>query len=139
MSKPLMLSIGGKVGEAPPMNPEHPPESAATSESTQVPAVPANEKSSAMTAHPASASSESSSSESISSQSLAQVYEVLKRHEETLRDLVVEVRLLYYNLSEKERQRLETRRQQFTFEVRNNFADNIRALEEAIARLRSTR
>jgi len=135
MSKPVMLSIGGKVGEAPPINPDHPMESAAaTSESAQVPEAPTNVKSASMPDESASASSEL-----FPSQSLAQIYEVLKRHEETLRDLVVEVRLLYYNLSEKERQRLETRRQQVTFEVRNNFADNIRALEEAISRLRSNR
>jgi len=134
MSKPVMLSIGGKVGEAPPMNPEHLPEPAATSESAQAPQTFANEKSASMSDHTAAASSQS-----ISSQNMAQIYEVLKRHEETLRDLVIEVRLLYFNLSEKERQRLETRRQQVTFEVRNNFADNIRALEAAIASLRANR
>ncbi len=127
MSKPLMLSIGGKVGEATPMNAEQSPAPAAPSQSAQVPHAPANDHPSSMPDH------------AISSDSLAQVCEVLKRHEETLRDLVIEVRLLYFNLSDKERQRLETRRQQVTFEVRNNFAGNIRALEEAISQLRANR
>jgi len=66
-------------------------------------------------------------------ESLAQIYQVLKRHEETLRDLVVEVRLLYHNLSEKDRQRLEAQRERTTREVRELFAGHIRLLEENIS------
>jgi hypothetical protein len=71
-------------------------------------------------------------------ESLAGVYEVLKRHEETLRDLVIEVRLLYHNLPEKEKQRLEWSRGRTTQEVSDIFANNIRSLEETIKRLRGT-
>jgi hypothetical protein len=71
-------------------------------------------------------------------ESLVRVYEVLKRHEETLRDLVVEVRLLYHNLPEKEKQRLEWSRGRTTEEVGAIFAPHIRALEETITRLRGT-
>jgi len=70
-------------------------------------------------------------------ESLIGVYEVLKRHEETLRDLVVEVRLLYHNLPDKEKQRLEWSRARTTEEVGVTFASNIRLLEDAIARLRA--
>ncbi len=71
-------------------------------------------------------------------ESLAGVYEVLKRHEETLRDLVVEVRLLYHNLPDKEKQRLEWSRARTTQEVGEIFASNIRLLEEAIKGLRGS-
>jgi NTP pyrophosphatase (non-canonical NTP hydrolase) len=71
-------------------------------------------------------------------ESLAGVYEILKRHEETLRDLVVEVRLLYHALPDKEKQRLEWSRARTTQEVGEIFAKNIRSLDEAIARLRGT-
>jgi len=70
-------------------------------------------------------------------ESLVGVYEVLKRHEETLRDLVIEVRLLYHNLGDKEKQRLEWSRARTTQEVGDIFAGNIRSLEEAIARLKA--
>jgi hypothetical protein len=69
-------------------------------------------------------------------ESLVGVYEILKRHEETLRDLVVEVRLLYHNLPDKEKQRLEWSRGRTTQEVGEIFASNIRLLEETIKRLR---
>jgi len=71
-------------------------------------------------------------------ESLAGVYEILKRHEETLRDLVVEVRLLYHNLPDKEKQRLEWSRGRTTQEVGEIFASNIRLLDETIARLRGS-
>ena len=71
-------------------------------------------------------------------ESLVRVYEILKRHEETLRDLVIEVRLLYHNLSDKEKQRLEWSRSRTTAEVGELFAGNIRSLEDAIAKLRGT-
>ena len=69
-------------------------------------------------------------------ESLVGVYEILKRHEETLRDLVIEVRLLYHNLPDKEKQRLEWSRGRTTQEVGEIFASNIRLLEETIAKLR---
>jgi hypothetical protein len=71
-------------------------------------------------------------------QSLVGIYEILKRHEETLRDLVVEVRLLYHNLPDKEKQRLEWSRSRTTSEVGELFASNIRLLEDAITRLRGS-
>lgn len=71
-------------------------------------------------------------------ESLIRVYETLKRHEETLRDLVIEVRLLYHNLSDKEKQRLEWSRSRTTAEVGELFASNIRSLEDAITKLRGT-
>ncbi len=70
-------------------------------------------------------------------ESLVGVYEILKRHEETLRDLVIEVRLLYHNLGEKEKQRLEWSRARTTQEVGDIFAGNIRLLEATIAQLRA--
>jgi len=70
----------------------------------------------------------------LASESLAQIYQVLKRHEETPRDMVVEVRLLYQNLPEQERQRLEAQRERTTREVRDLFASQIRLLEEKISR-----
>ncbi|HEY1757384.1 MAG TPA: hypothetical protein VGG72_18565 [Bryobacteraceae bacterium] len=72
-------------------------------------------------------------------ESLVGVYEVLKRHEETLRDLVVEIRLLYHNLPEKDKQRLEWSRGRTTEEVAAIFGPNIRSLEETITRLRGTK
>ena len=71
-------------------------------------------------------------------ESLVGVYEILKRHEETLRDLVIEVRLLYHSLPDKEKQRLEWSRSRTTSEVGELFASNIRSLEDAIAKLRGT-
>ncbi len=71
-------------------------------------------------------------------ESLAGIYEILKRHEETLRDLVVEVRLLYHNLPDKEKQRLEWSRGRTTQEVGEIFGSNIRLLDETIARLRGS-
>jgi hypothetical protein len=71
-------------------------------------------------------------------ESLAGVYEILKRHEETLRDLVVEVRLLYYTLPEKDRLSLERSRSRTTSDVGELFADKIRALEEKIKSLRGS-
>ena len=67
-------------------------------------------------------------------EALAQIYQVLKRHEETLRDLVVEIRLLYHNLPEKDRQRLEAQRERTTREVHDLFAGEYRVLEESISR-----
>ena len=74
-----------------------------------------------------------------SSESLAGIYEILKRDEETLRDLIVEVRLLYHNLPEKDRKRLEAQRAQTTREVADLFSVRIRLLDETIARLRGAR
>jgi hypothetical protein len=71
-------------------------------------------------------------------ESLAGVYEILKRHEETLRDLVIEMRLMYHNLPDKEKQRLEWSRTRTTQEVGEIFASNIRLLDETIARLRAS-
>jgi hypothetical protein len=70
--------------------------------------------------------------------SLIGVYEILKRHEETLRDLVIEIRLLYHNLPEKEKQRLEWSRGRTAEEVGAIFAPKILSLEETITRLRGT-
>jgi hypothetical protein len=70
-------------------------------------------------------------------ESLAGVYEILKRHEETLRDLVVEARLLYYSLPDKERLSLERSRSRTTSEVGELWAEKIRTLEEKIKALRS--
>lgn len=69
----------------------------------------------------------------LASEPLAQIYEVLKRHEETPRDLAVEVRLLYQNVPEKERQRLEAIRERTTREVGDLFAGRIQLLEENIS------
>jgi hypothetical protein len=69
-------------------------------------------------------------------ESLAEIYEILKRHEETLRDLIVEVRLLYHNLPESDRLRLEGQRDRTTREVGNNFASQVQLLDEAIAAYR---
>ena len=71
-------------------------------------------------------------------ESLAGVYEILKRHEETLRDLVVEVRLLYYTLPEKERLSLERSRARTTSDVGDLFADKVRTLEGKIRELRGS-
>jgi len=71
----------------------------------------------------------------LAGESLAQIYQVLKRHEETLRDIVVEVRLLYHNLPEKDRQRLEAQRERITREVLDLFASQIRLLEESLSRV----
>jgi hypothetical protein len=112
MSKPLMLSIGGRPEETPA--------------ETKVPADPAP------AAHV-------TSTQTASGEASAEIYEILKRHEETLRDLVIEVRLLYHNLPDKERKRLEEQRERTTREVRDNFAGQIRSLEDTIARLRGGR
>ena len=71
-------------------------------------------------------------------ESLVGVYEILKRHEETLRDLVIEVRLLYHSLPDKEKQRLEWSRSRTTSEVGELFASNIRSLEDTIKKLRGS-
>lgn len=68
-----------------------------------------------------------------------EVYELLRRHEETLRDLIVEIRLLYHSLSEKEQRLLEGRRDATTRGVREEFAPRIQALESAVSRLRGGR
>jgi chromosome segregation ATPase len=117
MPKPLTLAIGGRPAETetPPTAEEHPAESAAPSGLAGTSNIPA------------------------SGEALAEIYEVLKRHEETLRDLVIEVRLLYHNLSDKEKQRLEARRDGTTREVRDGFASQIRALDEKISKLRGSR
>lgn len=137
MSKPLALSIGGKVGDGQtiqdlptPLQPapeQFTPEQSKNKDQPQPMPEPINVQSySAMGTAPAP-----------SSQALAELYENLKRHEETLRDLIVEVRLLYHNLADKEKQRLETRRDGTTREVRDSFAGQVRSLEEKISRLRS--
>lgn len=69
-------------------------------------------------------------------ESLAEIYEILKRHEETLRDLIVEVRLQYHNLPESERLRLEGQRERTTREVGDLFANQVRLLDETIAAYR---
>jgi hypothetical protein len=136
MSKPLALSIGGKVGDGQTIQDLSPPSQSGPEQSTpeqsknkdqpQPMPEPINVQSySAMATAPAP-----------SSQALAELYENLKRHEETLRDLIVEVRLLYHNLADKEKQRLETRRDGTTREVRDSFAGQVRSLEEKISRLR---
>ena len=109
MSKPLMLSIGGP-----------PPE----------------EASAAAQAQPAQDSGVPAATGAIapSAESLTEVYQALKRHEETLRDLIVEVRLLYHNLSEKEQQHLEARRGLITQQGQEAYGAQVRALEEKIAR-----
>jgi hypothetical protein len=71
-------------------------------------------------------------------ESLVRVYEILKRHEETLRDLVIEVRLLYHSLPDKEKQRLEWSRSRTTSEVGELFASNIRSIEDTITKLRGS-
>ncbi len=141
MSKPLALSIGGKVGDGQTIQdlptplqpapehftPEQPSQDQSNKDQPQPMPEPINVHSySAMGTAPAP-----------SSQALAELYENLKRHEETLRDLIVEVRLLYHNLADKEKQRLETRRDGTTREVRDSFAGQVRSLEEKISRLRS--
>lgn len=113
--KPLTLAIGKNV---PPAEEPHPP-------ATEPASGAAAALSSAAESHPAP-----------SHESLAEVYEAVKRHEETLRDMIVEIRLLYHNLAEKEKQRLEMRREGITREVRDGFAHAIHALEQKIARLR---
>jgi len=115
MSKPLRLEIGRNVPQ------EEPPAPAAA----PTVAIPAPES-------PAAEESQAAPS----NESLAEVYEAIKRHEETLRDLIVEIRLLYHNLSDKEKQKLEARRDWTARELRDNFAGPVRALEEKIARLR---
>jgi hypothetical protein len=74
----------------------------------------------------------------MANESLVGFYEIMKRHEETLRDLVVEVRLLYHSLPDKEKQRLEWSRSRTTSEVGELFASNIRMLEDTITRLRGS-
>lgn len=128
MSKPLMLSIGKDVPHETPAA-----ESAATSET------PVSDPSSPAAGVAASPGPASPGSASPNAEALAELYETVKRHEETLRDLIVEIRLLYHNLSDKEKQRLESRRDATTREVRDNTAGQIRALEEKIARLRGGR
>ena len=51
---------------------------------------------------------------------------------------MVEVRLLYHNLPDKEKQRLEWSRSRTTSEVGELFASNIRMLEDAITKLRGS-
>jgi hypothetical protein len=120
MSKPLMLSIGGRPPEedhaAPPDQPQPVQPGQAAS--------PAGPPAATTVAAPGA-------------EALGEVYQNLKRHEETLRDLIVEVRLLYHNLAEKERQRLETRREPTARQVQEAFGSQIRALEEKIAQLRA--
>jgi hypothetical protein len=86
----------------------------------------------------AQASAMAEDATTLASESLAQIYQVLKRHEETPRDMVVEARLLYQNLPEKERQRLEAQRERTTREVRDLFASQIQLLEENISRTQRT-
>jgi hypothetical protein len=113
MDKPLTLSIGGQTThrDTPAAMQENPPELARTSEPAGV-------------------------SEAGPADSLAEMCEILKRHEETLRDLIVEVRLLYHNLPAKEQKRLEENRARTTREVGESFAAQVGSLEEKISRLR---
>ncbi len=75
----------------------------------------------------------------LASESLAQICQVLKRHEEyASRFGCCQVRLLYQNLPEIERQRLEAQRERITREVRDLFAGQIRSLEENISRTQRT-
>lgn len=113
MSKPLMLSIGGRPPEEAHLAAQDQPQLAQNRE--------APEGAAGATAP--------------GTESLAEIYQSLKRHEETLRDLIVEVRLLYHNLSEKDKQRLETRRQPIAHQVQEAFGGQVRALEEKISRL----
>lgn len=122
MDQRLKLSIGA-WGAEPPSQPSKPQ---IQSEGP----VRGNEKA------PASAMADDATT--LSSESLAEIYQVLKRHEETPRDTVVEVRLLYQNLPEKERQRLEAQRERTTREVHDLFASQIQLLEENIARTQRT-
>lgn len=115
MSKPLMLSIGGQPADPHFILDTDKPQPAQKTE-------PAGDNT-------ASAGNES----------LAEMYEAVKRHEETLRDLVVEIRLLYHNLSDKEKKRLEAQRDRTTREVRDSFAAQIRLLEEKAMRLRASK
>ena len=94
MDQRLKLSIGAWKIEPP----EQPPKPEIQSEGP----VEANVK--------AQASAMADDATTLASGSLAEIYQVLKRHEETPRDLAVEVRLLYQNLPEKDRQRLEALR-----------------------------
>jgi len=86
----------------------------------------------------AQASATADDATTLASEPLAQIYQVLKRHEETPRDMVVEARLLYQNLPENERQRLEAQRERTTREVRDLFASQIQLLEENISRTKRT-
>jgi hypothetical protein len=113
MAKPLMLSIGAQ--------------------DTQMDTPPAMEDQAGL------ARNRVDDKPSRAGESLAEIYEILKRHEETLRDLIVEVRLLYHNLPENERLRLEARREPTTREVGDNFASQVRMLEETIAAYRQAR
>jgi hypothetical protein len=72
-------------------------------------------------------------------ESLAEILEAVKRHEETLRDLIVEVRLLYHNLPEKDRTRLEAQRERTRREVGDLFANQVRLLDQKIEQLRGRR
>ncbi len=126
MSKPLTLEIGKNVPH------EEAPAAPVPSPASQPAASPA----SASPAAPTAGEGQAVHGAVHSNESLAEIYEAVKRHEETLRDMVVEIRLLYHNLAEKEKQRLETRREGMTREVREGFAHMIRMLEDKIARLR---
>lgn len=116
MAKPLMLSIGGPAPEE-----VHP-------------AMESHMTESQTTGSPAQNSGAPATAAAPSAESLVELYQTVKRHEETLRDLIVEVRLLYHNLSEKEKQRLEARREPTARQVRDAFGPQVRALEEKIAR-----
>jgi hypothetical protein len=86
----------------------------------------------------AQASAMADDATTLASESLAEIYQVLRRHEETPRDLAVEMRLLYQNLPEIERQRLEALRERTTREVGDLFASRIRLLEENISQTQRT-
>jgi hypothetical protein len=120
MAKPLLLSIGEKLQMEP-----H-PASAADS-----PAAPPQTTGAEVSGGPAPESAAPPSAES-----LAQIYDILKRHQETLRDLIVEIRLLYRHLPPKEQQRLEAQREPTTREVGDLCAAQLHELDETIARLR---
>jgi hypothetical protein len=70
-------------------------------------------------------------------ESLAGVYEILKRQEETLRDLIVEARLQYHNLPDKEKQHLEWQRDRTTREVGDLFARQVHLLDETTSWLQA--
>lgn len=82
------------------------------------------------------AASAASGVPSAGSETVAELFDALKRQEEMLRDMIIEIRLLYHNLSEKEKQKLESRREAITRDLREGFAPAIHALEERAARLR---
>jgi hypothetical protein len=102
----------------------------------ELPPAPAEIRATAAPASLVSAPRVSATAASASPQDLIEVFETLKRHEETLRDLVVEIRLMYHSLPEKDRKRLEALRDQTTRQVHELFATHTAVLDGKIANLR---